>query len=166
VSAERPATTTESGAAPGWHPTAYGWQWWDGRQWYPPQPASSGVDEKTLAMLSHLGPLFGGFVLPLVMFLIAKGKPYLRHHACEALNFAITHFVASIVAMVVFFVGLAASTAGGSDPGVAFGITAGLGMLLLLAVSFGGIAFGIIGAVKAFHLEWWRYPINIRLVKP
>ena len=39
-------------------------------------------------------------------------------------------------------------------------------MLLILAVSFGGIGFGIIGAVKAFHMEWWRYPINIRLVKP
>ena len=45
-------------------------------------------------MLSHLGPLFGGFVLPLVMFLVAKDKPYVRHHACEALNFAITLIVA------------------------------------------------------------------------
>ena len=48
-------------------------------------------------MLSHLGPIFGGFVLPLVMFLVAKDKqPYVRHHACEALNFAITLFVASL----------------------------------------------------------------------
>ncbi len=45
-------------------------------------------DEKTLAILSHLGPILGGFVLPLVLFLVAKDKPYVRHHACEALNFA------------------------------------------------------------------------------
>ena len=165
MSAEQPASTTERGAPPGWYPTAYGWQWWDGRQWYPPIPPSSGVDENTLAMLSHLGPIFGGFVLPLVMFLVAKDKPFVRHHACEALNFAITLFIASLVAMAVFFVGMVAGTAGG-DPGVAFGIAGGLGMLLILAVSFGGIAFGIIGAVKAFHMEWWRYPINLRLVKP
>ena len=101
------------------------------------------------------------------MFLVAKDKPYVRHHACEALNFAITLFIASLVAMAVFFVGLGSSGVGSSgDPGVGFGIAVGLGMLLILVVSFGGIAFGIVGAVKAFHMEWWRYPINIRLVKP
>ena len=55
--------------------------------------AASGVDEKTLAILSHLGAILGGFVLPLVMFLVAKDKPYVRHHVGEALNFAITYFV-------------------------------------------------------------------------
>ena len=65
----------------------------------------------------------------------------------------------------MFFVGLAAGAPGG-DPGVGFGIAAGLGMLLILVVSFGGIAFGIIGVVKAFRMEWWRYLINVRLVKP
>ncbi len=28
------------------------------------------------------------------------------------------------------------------------------------------LVFAIIGAVKAARMEWWRYPINIRLVKP
>ena len=55
--------------------------------------------------------------------------------------------IASLVAMAVFFVGLGDAP----DPP---------------RCSFGGIAFGIIGAVKAFHMEWWRYPINLRLVKP
>ena len=164
MSAEQTASTTERGATPGWYPTAYGWQWWDGRQWYPPIRPSSGVDENTLAMVSHLGPIFGGFVLPLVMFLVAKDKPFVRHHACEALNFAITLFIgASSRGGVLRRSG---RRRGRGDAGVGFGIAAGLGMLLILAVSFGGIAFGIIGAVKAFHMEWWRYPINLRLVKP
>jgi uncharacterized Tic20 family protein len=169
VSADEPALATAA-APPGWYPTTYGWQWWDGLQWYPPESQSSGVDDKTLAVLSHLGPLFGGFVLPLVIMLVAKDKPYVRHHSCEALNFAITHLIAQMVAMVIFFFGLGLgglfSGSGSDASGVGFGLGFGLGGLLFMAVAFGGIVFAIIGAVKASHMEWWRYPVNIRFVKP
>ena len=56
-------------------------------------------------MLSHLGPFLGGFVLPLVLFLVAKDKPFVRHHACEALNFAITYFLVAMLCVVLMFVG-------------------------------------------------------------
>jgi uncharacterized Tic20 family protein len=39
-----------------------------------------------------------------------------------------------------------------------------IGFLLLPVVLIGGIVLQIIGAVKANAGEWWRYPINLRLV--
>ena len=37
---------------------------------------------------------------------------------------------------------------------------------LLFAVAIGHAVLSIVGAVKASHMEMWRYPVNLRLVKP
>jgi uncharacterized Tic20 family protein len=157
-------------APPGWYATAYGWQWWDGRQWYPPAPVAPGgaSDEKTLAVLAHLGPFIGGFVLPLVVFLTAKGKPFLRHHACEALNFALTELIVTVVAGAVFFIGAGIGGSFGEEPDVAPGFIAALvvGFLVMVVASVGGMVLAVIGAIKASRLEHWRYPVSIRFVRP
>lgn len=134
---------------PGWYPDGTGNQrWWDGTQWggYPPAAAGSGgTDPRTLAMLAHLLGLLTGFVGPLVLYLVNGDKdPFVRHHASEALNFQITLTIAAVGSMIAMIVLI--------------------GFLLLPVVILGGIILQIIGAVKANAGEWWRYPVNLRLV--
>ena len=142
-----------SAAPPGWYPDGTGRQrWWDGAQWgaYAPAAApavgtSGGTDPRTLAMLAHLVGLLTGFIGPLIIYLVNGEKdPFVRHHAAESLNFQITLTIAavgSILAMLLL-----------------------VGFLLFPVVVIGGIVLQIIGAVKANAGEWWRYPVNLRLV--
>ena len=141
-----------AGIAPaGWYPDANGQQrWWDGAHWGAVAPAVApatpvGTDPRTLAMLAHLLGLLTGFVGPLVLYLVNGDKdPFVRHHAAESLNFQITLTIAVVGSFLAVFVLV--------------------GFLLLPVVIVGGIVLQIIGAVKANAGEWWRYPVNLRLV--
>jgi len=141
-----------AGVAPaGWYADANGQhRWWDGAQWGAVAPASApappaGTDPRTLAMLAHLLGLLTGFVGPLVLYLVNGDKdPFVRHHAAESLNFQITLTIAVVGSFLAVFVLV--------------------GFLLLPVVIVGGIVLQIIGAVKANAGEWWRYPVNLRLV--
>jgi len=96
-------------------------------------------------MLCHLLALLFGFLAPLIIYLVNGDKdPFVRHHAAESLNFQITVTIAFLASIVLMFVLV--------------------GLLLLPAVWVTAIVFQIIGAVRANRGEWWRYPINIRMV--
>jgi uncharacterized protein len=108
-----------------------------------------------MATLAHLGCLVGGWLLPLIIYLVNGTKDaYVRHHAAEALNFQITFIITYIAAFIVLLAG-----------GIA---TRGLGFFALFPLVFIALilnwVFGVVGAVKAYHGEWWRYPVAIRFV--
>ncbi|AEE46482.1 DUF4870 domain-containing protein [Cellulomonas fimi] len=103
-------------------------------------------EERTWAIVSHVGPLLGfGFIVPLVVWLVFKGRgPYLEDQAKESLNFQLTLLIAYVVSSVLFFVGI--------------------GFLLFPIVWVVGLVFGILAAVADSRYEWYRYPVNIRMV--
>lgn len=105
--------------------------------------AVPGDNTKTLVILTHLGCVLGGFIMPLTVYLVEKRNPYVRHHAAEALNFQLTCLLVAVVSipLMLVFVGF-----------VTF-----LGAYVLSWV------FGVMGAVKASQGQWWRYPLNLRL---
>ena len=158
---------------PGWYVDPAGaWRWWDGTAWgAPAAPAAPGTStSRTLAILSHLGMLLGGFVLPLVIYLTADRRDrFLRHHASEGLNFTLTVTAAVLAAFALLFgafvVG-AVGASGGSDAGF-FAFFGGFFLVwaVVMALQVGGLILGIVGAVKANQGEWWRYPVCIRFVK-
>jgi uncharacterized Tic20 family protein len=144
---------------PGWYPDGSGQtRWWDGQQWGqvaapvptapPGAPAPSafgGTDARTMAMLCHLLAIFFGFLAPLIIYLVNGQKdPFVRHHAAESLNFQITVAIALFVSAILILVLI--------------------GLLLFPVIWIGAVVFEIIGAVRANKGEWWRYPINIRMV--
>ena len=111
-------------------------------------PASSSMpgDDKTWAILSHVLTFVGGFIAPLVIYLIKKDEsPYVRHHAAEALNFQLSLIIYAIISMILILVLI--------------------GLLLILAVGIVAIVFTIIAAIAASNGEEYRYPLTIRFVK-
>jgi uncharacterized protein len=148
-------------AVPGWYPDNTGqMRWWDGHQWgqtaeqstvpqtgAPPPAATGGtsMDPKTMAMLSHLLAIFTGFLAPLIIYLVNGEKdPYVRHHSAESLNFQITVAIAYVISFVLIFVLI--------------------GLLLLPLVFIGALVLEIMATMAANRGEWYRYPVNIRLV--
>lgn len=113
-------------------------------------PAAAGAplspnDEKTWSLAAHLLCLVGGFVAPLIIWLVFKGRgPFLEHHAKEALNFQITVMIAWVVTIITAFILI--------------------GFVLMLVVLPWMIVMPIIAAVKASSGEWYRYPLTIRFV--
>jgi len=118
---------------------------------HPEQPRSpllieSTQDERTMAMLCHLGGVVSSFVIPLLIWLIKKGQSkFVDNQGKEALNFQITLFFC-------YFIG---------------GIIAcfGLGLIVILAVWVDCLVFSIIGGLAAQRGEVYRYPMTIRLIK-
>jgi uncharacterized Tic20 family protein len=98
-----------------------------------------------MALLAHLLGLLVSFLGPLIIYLV-KGheSAFVKHHAAEALNFAITVFIAVVVSALLMLVLI--------------------GFLLLPIVGIGALILQIMAAVAASRGEWYRYPVNIRLV--
>lgn len=167
---------------PGWYPDGQGWRWWDGQRWGPAAPPSSPAgpsatpapsgtapadpvgEGKIAAVLSHVSYFVAGLVLPLV-FLLTEGKrnAYVRHHAAEALNFALTFLLAWLVAFALLVPVAVLSTSGLDDDDVPLGVLAWFGLVGLLWLA--GAACSVVGAVRAGQGVWWRYPASIRLVR-
>lgn len=109
-------------------------------------------DEKTLALLSHIGTLaggvvpFGNVILPLVLWLTQKDKSdYVAYHSKESLNFQITMTVIYIASAILIFVVV--------------------GIPLLIAAAIFGIVVTVIATIKASNGESYEYPINFRFIK-
>jgi uncharacterized Tic20 family protein len=104
---------------------------------------SATQDDRTMAMLCHLGGILG-FIVPLIIWLVKKDQSrYVDYHGKEALNFQITMLIAHIVA--------------GSIACFTFGLSS-------LAVMGVQVAFSIIGALAANRGEEYRYPLTIRFI--
>jgi uncharacterized protein len=101
-------------------------------------PPASPSDDRTWAMLGYL----------LVVYLVKKDQsPFVRHHAAQGLNLAITWTVYSIALFVLAI--------------VAGAVSHGLGLLLVLLyfpLGIGYIVFLIVAAVAANRFEWYRVP--------
>src|SRR5262249_15986671 len=110
----------------------------------PKKKKGSSKDDRTMAMVCHIGGIFG-FLVPLIIWLIKKDESrYIDHHGKEAVNFHITMLIGHIVA------------------GITVCLTFGA---LNAAVYVVAIVFSILGGVAANRGEWYRYPISIRFIK-
>lgn len=151
---------------PGWYPDPFGRfqvRYWNGEAWTAnvstngataidepvgvPAPAFTDPnivtsDDRTWAVLSHIL----GWVIALVALLV-KGneRPFVRDQAVEALNFDITLVIGMIVSIPLMLVIV--------------------GFFTFIAIAIGGLVLHIVGAVQAGKGEWYRYPINIRIIK-
>lgn len=105
-------------------------------------------DDRVLAVLAHVLTLIGGFIAPLIIWLIKKddrNATFVTDSAKESLNFQITVFILCIVSYILVFVLI--------------------GFLLLLALGIADLVLVIVAAVRSNEGKLYRYPINFRLIK-
>ncbi len=110
-------------------------------------------NEKLWGMFAHLGGFagtlfaFAQIVVPLVIWLVHKDKStFVAEHAKESLNFQLT-------LLIVYFIG-----------GILSFIL--IGIPILIAAFIISIVFGVIGSVKAYQGEQFKYPfMTIRFFK-
>ncbi|MFI2752481.1 DUF4870 domain-containing protein [Cellulomonas sp. P22] len=124
-----------------------------GPEGFAPQPMYAGPpplrpdEERTWAIVSHLGGVLVSFVVPLVVWLVFKGRgPYLEDQAKEALNFQITVMIANLAG------------------GVLTAVTLGFAFPVLGAIGIANLVLAILAAVASSRYEWYRYPLCLRLV--
>jgi uncharacterized protein len=102
-------------------------------------------DDKNIAVLTHLGGIFFGFIPALIVWLLKKDdSAFIGEQAREALNFQITVLIGYVVAWVLAFVLI--------------------GFLLLPAIYVANLVLCIIAAVNVSKGEEYRYPFALRLI--
>ena len=112
----------------------------------PPPAISSTSEERTLALLCHLGGVIGSFVVPLIIWLVKKDQSkFLDDQGKEALNFQITMAIALLISFATIFIFI--------------------GAVLFPAVIVVNIVFCILGGLEANKGKLYRYPFTLRLIK-
>ncbi|MBE1877775.1 DUF4870 domain-containing protein [Myceligenerans pegani] len=127
------------GAQPGQQP-------YQGAPGYAPAPLRPD-EERTWAVLAHLGGIILSVFAPLIVWLVFKERSrYVDAEAKEALNFQITLVIAGIAIAIITT------------------ITFGIGAILYLAF-IAALVFMIMAAVETSKGRPYRYPVNIRIIK-
>ena len=110
-------------------------------------------DEKTWAMLCHFSsftgfifPLGGNIIAPLIIWLIKKEElPFVDDQGKEVLNFQISMTIYFIISGILCI--------------ILIGIPIFIGLVIF------GFIITIIAAISANDGKYYRYPINLRLIK-
>lgn len=106
------------------------------------------LDNKTLSVISHLGGILAGFLVPLIVWLMIKdnkSQASVAVHAKEALNFQITVLMGSFVGILLSFILI--------------------GFLVWPLVYILNLVFSIQAAIAASNNKDYIYPYSIRLIK-
>lgn len=102
-------------------------------------------DDKNIAVLTHLGGIFFGFIPALIVWLLKKDdSAFIGEQAREALNFQITVLIAFIVAWVLVWVLV--------------------GLALLPLIYLANLVLCIVAAVNVSKGEHYQYPFALRLI--
>ena len=117
-----------------------------------PPIAGSSKDERMWAMLLHLSVLLGfvipiaGLVAPIVIWQIKKDESaMLDEHGKVVMNWLISMFIYYVLGILLTFVLI--------------------GIPILIGLSIIGVAFPIIGGLKANSGELWKYPLSMTFLR-
>lgn len=122
------------------------------------------ADDRKMAMLAHLLQLFGGFIAPLIIYLVKRDSRFVRFHALQPLIWHGIWFVLSMLmfcgvfSTMLFTLPMEAGAKPDGPPFAFFGffmIFWAMAILGWLINVFLAIYFGI----KAHDGYWARYPI-------
>jgi len=111
-------------------------------------PTIAPQEERVGMMLAHLLGLFFGVLGALIYWAINKDRsdtPGVQDQAREVLNFELNVLALMMVSGMLILIGI--------------------GLLLVPLVLTAALVLSIVGAVKAYNGELFRYPFIIRLIK-
>ncbi len=116
----------------------------------PPHPSGTTQEERTWALVSHIGCLLGAwvamaFLVPLIIMLVKGNEsPFVRQHAVESLNFQLSMLIYGFVSVVLALVLI--------------------GFLLLAVLAVLWLVFVVLATMRASEGRPYRYPLTIRFV--
>lgn len=111
-------------------------------------------DDRLWAMLCHLATfvtLFGGanIIAPLVIWMVKKDtSPLVDDQGKEVLNFQITMMIGYVVAFLCFLTVILIPVT----------------ILLAIVLPIWHLVLSIIGAIKAYDGQRYRYPLTLRVI--
>ncbi len=128
-------------------------------------------DARLMAMLSHLSILFGGIILPIILWATQKDKSkFVRYHALQAIFFHIAYvailvivIIALVIVALISGAGFGALSKGHHSNDGALSVL----MIILIIVFYGGIFISIFGAmayeiflaIKSYHGSYIKVPV-------
>ena len=123
-------------------------------------------DEKTMAIFAHVFQLFGGWIAPLIIFLVKRQSRFVSFHALQALLLQIVHLVVIVVVMMIWvtvifgtlFSAMGHGPPGKVEPPIAFFVALPLFWVALMADWIVILLVAIIYGIKASRGEWAEYP--------
>jgi uncharacterized protein len=135
----------------------------------PPWPVPTS-DERTMAVLAQALQIVGGWIAPLVIFLVKKDSLFVRFHALQALMLHIAYLGCAIVVGIVWFAVLFGTIFTHAmdkpaQPPVALMIMFPIMWLVLMGGWLVMIVMAIVYAVKASNGEWAEYPVLGRMAR-
>ena len=124
----------------------------------PPTP-----DDRKMAMLAHVLQLFGGFIAPLIIFLVKRDSRFVRFHALQPLLWQAVWLIVMLVCFMVFFMTmiftLASAPAPPKGPPLAFLLGMGSFYLMMMVGWVINLFLAIFFGIKAHEGQWSRYPL-------
>jgi uncharacterized membrane protein len=128
-------------------------------------------DERTMGTLAHVLQLVGGWIAPLVIFLVKRDSRFVSFHALQALLLQALYFVLMMVVMAAFFVFVVAGIA--FHQPTAQNNSLPPGFIILFPLIWLGVmgwwvfilVVAIVYGIKAARGEWAEYPLLGRLAR-
>src|SRR5262249_31518019 len=130
------------------------------------KPLMPTQDEMTMATLAQALQIIGGWIAPLIIFLIRRQSRFVSFHALQALLLQILHVIGVMIFVVGFFIvmgftifhSVAAGQTPAQPPIVMFLMFPFL-WLFLVATNITILVIAIVYAIKAGRGEWAEYPV-------
>lgn len=132
------------------------------------------LDERSLGgILVHLLGLLTGFIGPILVYAVSDHE-FTRANARHALNWHVTVFVLSIVAIVTFFLGADDLTVGGEATELSllpapldtvFGIVGMVLVIIMVIALLLTFMYTIVATLKAIFGSIWTYPGSVDVVE-
>jgi uncharacterized Tic20 family protein len=129
----------------------------------PIDPTATSQDERTMAVLAHVLQLVGGWIGPLVIFLVRRQSRFVSFHALQVLFWHLACVVVAAVLVTVGFISflLAIAFHHGAYNAPPLGIFVlfpllWLGFIMTWALT---VVIAIVYGIKAGRGEWAEYPV-------
>ncbi len=133
----------------------------------PTNVAATTPDERMMAVLAQVLQLIGGWIAPLVIFLVKRQSRFVSFHALQVLLFEILCVALTMLVMGAVFVGVILSITFGSFPlehgahnvpPLFLAVFAAFWLAFVL-IWFVKLLLAIVYGVKAGQGEWAEYPV-------
>jgi uncharacterized protein len=128
----------------------------------PIDPTATTQDERTMAGLAHFLQLVGGWIGPLVIFLIRRQSRFVSFHALQVLFLHLAVIVTGAVVVVVGFISIlfaVALHAGHNTPPLGIFILFPMLWLGLIGTWATMVLVAVLYGIKAGRGEWAEYPV-------